>query len=401
MRRSTCKLLGLLGVTLLTAAPADAEVRIGLAAPLTGPMAWAGGISEQAAEFAVADLNANGGVLGEQIELITADDYCDGEQAVAAANKLIADGVVAVFGHECSAAAIPASKIYADAGILLFAPFATNPKLTEQGLTNVFRMVGRDDVSGELAAELLAKRWGDKPIAIVHDGELSRPAEEVKKRLNARGIAEAMFEAIVPGKADYWDVVQRMRAKAIEVLYHSGYTHEAGLLIRQAREHGYELQLLASDAIGNEDFGLIAGPAAEGALITIFPFPSGPEAAAFAAKFTEAHNLRLPPTLLSRSGRRRSRRRARLRPRQLATPCARASSTPCSAASVSTPRATSPATRPSSGMSGRMGSGARQADRVARVRQSSCGRCRDENCESYCSSGHHSGGGDGRFGGPR
>jgi branched-chain amino acid transport system substrate-binding protein len=183
----------------------------------------------------------------------------------------------------------PPSKIYADAGILLFAPFATNPKLTEQGLTNVFRMVGRDDVSGELAAELLAKRWGDKPIAIVHDGELSRPAEEVKKRLNARGIAEAMFEAIVPGKADYWDVVQRMRAKAIEVLYYSGYTHEAGLLIRQAREHGYELQLLASDAIGNEDFGLIAGPAAEGALITIFPFPSGPEAAAFAAKFTEAH----------------------------------------------------------------------------------------------------------------
>jgi branched-chain amino acid transport system substrate-binding protein len=272
-----------------TAPPAHAEVRIGLAAPLTGPMAWAGGISEQAAEFAVADLNASGGVLDEQIELITADDYCDGDQAVAAANKLIADRVVAVFGHECSAAAIPASKIYADAGILLFAPFATNPKLTEQGLTNVFRMVGRDDVSGKLAAELLAKRWGDKPIAIVHDGELSRPAEEVKKRLNARGITERMFDAIVPGKADYWDVVRRMRAKGIKVLYYSGYTHEAGLLIRQAREHGYELQLLASDAIGNEDFGLIAGPAAEGTLITIFPFPSGPEAAAFAAKFTDAH----------------------------------------------------------------------------------------------------------------
>ena len=57
--------------------------------------------------IAVADLNARGGVLGEQIEMITADDYCDGDQAVAAANKLVADGVVAVFGHQCSGAAIP------------------------------------------------------------------------------------------------------------------------------------------------------------------------------------------------------------------------------------------------------------------------------------------------------
>ena len=63
--------------------------------------------------IAVADLNAKGGVLGEQIEMIMADDYCDGEQAVAAANKLVAAAVVAVFGHQCSGAAIPASKIYA------------------------------------------------------------------------------------------------------------------------------------------------------------------------------------------------------------------------------------------------------------------------------------------------
>jgi branched-chain amino acid transport system substrate-binding protein len=87
------------------------EVRIGLAAPLSGPYAWPGGATARGAEVAVADLNAKGGVLGQQIELITADDYCDGEQAIAAANKLVADGVVAVFGHQCSGAAIPASKI--------------------------------------------------------------------------------------------------------------------------------------------------------------------------------------------------------------------------------------------------------------------------------------------------
>jgi branched-chain amino acid transport system substrate-binding protein len=204
MRCSTWKLLGLFYIALVTAVPAHAEVRIGFAAALTGPMAWAGGATLEGAEAAVADLNARGGVLGEQIEMITADDYCDGEQAVAAANKLVAAGVVAVFGHMCSGAAIPASKIYSDAGLLMISNFATNPMLTEQGFRNVFRVVGRDDLQGRIAGDLLAERWGDKRIAILHDGKAYGKglAEETKKRLNERGTAEAMFEAIEPGKAD-------------------------------------------------------------------------------------------------------------------------------------------------------------------------------------------------------
>jgi branched-chain amino acid transport system substrate-binding protein len=122
-------------VAMLMAAPGHAEVRIGLAAPLTGPMGWAGGDTERGAELAVADLNAKGGVLGQQIELITVDDYCDGEQAVAAANKLVAARVVAVFGHQCSGAAIPASKVYADAELLMMSTFATNPKAHRSGLS--------------------------------------------------------------------------------------------------------------------------------------------------------------------------------------------------------------------------------------------------------------------------
>jgi branched-chain amino acid transport system substrate-binding protein len=231
MRCSTWNLLGLFYITLVTGAPAQAEVRIGFAAALTGPMAWAGAGSEQGAEFGVADLNAKGGVLGEQIELITADDYCDGEQAVAAANKLVAAAVVAVVGHQCSGAAIPASKVYSQAGLLMISTFATNPKLTEQGFTNVFRLVGRDDLQGRMAGDLLSERWANKPIAVLHDGQDFGKglAEETRKRLNERGITAAMFEAIEPGKADYWDVVQKMRAMGVEVLYYGGYKHGAGL----------------------------------------------------------------------------------------------------------------------------------------------------------------------------
>jgi branched-chain amino acid transport system substrate-binding protein len=269
------------------ASPGVAEVLIGLAAPLTGPMAWAGAATEQSAGFAVADLNAKGGVLGEQIEIVTADGYCNGEQAVAAANKLVATGVVAVFGHQCSGAAIPASKIYADAGVLMISTFATNPKLTEQGLTSVFRVVGRDDLQGRIAGDLLAKRWGGTPIAILHDGQTygAGLAEETRKRLNERGVAEAMFGAIEPGKADYWDIIQKMQAMGVEVLYYGGYTREAGLMIRQAREHGYQLQLVAGDGINTEDFALVAGPASDGTLMSNSPQPVGPEARALLARF--------------------------------------------------------------------------------------------------------------------
>jgi branched-chain amino acid transport system substrate-binding protein len=171
----------------------------------------------------------------------------------------------------------------------MISTFATNPQLTEQGLTSVFRVVGRDDLQGRIAGDLLAERWGDKPIAILHDGQAYGKglAQETRKRLNERGIAEAMFEAIEPGKADYWDVVQKMRAKGVEVLYYGGYTHEAGLIIRQAREHGYELQLVAGDGIGSEDFGLIAGATSDGTLMTSPPAPSGPGAAELGAKFTQ------------------------------------------------------------------------------------------------------------------
>jgi branched-chain amino acid transport system substrate-binding protein len=259
-----------------------AEVRIGLAAPVTGSVAWGGVEMHDGARLAVADLNAQGGVLGERVVMIMADDYCDDEQAVAAAKKLLADKVVAVVGHPCSGAAIPASKAYADAGILMISTFATNPKLTEQGFRSVFRVVGRDDFQGRMAAELLAKRWGNRPIAILHDGEAYGKglAEETKKRLNERGIAEAMFDTITPGQVDYFDVIKRMQADGVGVLYYGGYAPEAALIMRQARSAGYDLQLISGDAIINENFSLIAGPAADGTLFTsVLDASANPEAA--------------------------------------------------------------------------------------------------------------------------
>ncbi len=149
--------------------PARAEVLIGLAGPMTGKDAWFGEQIERGAALAVADLNAKGGVLGEPVQLITVDDFCDPEQAVAAARKLVSDGVIFVVGHYCSGASIPASAIYEAAGVLMISPASTNLMLTELGRSNVFRAIHRDNAAGVVAGNYLADHWADKKIAILHD----------------------------------------------------------------------------------------------------------------------------------------------------------------------------------------------------------------------------------------
>ena len=113
--------------------PARANVLIGMAGPLTGKNAWFGEQMERGAALAVADINTVGGVLGQQVQLTTVDDFCDPEQAVAAAQKLVSEGVIFVVGHYCSHAAIPASEVYEAAGVLLISPASINPILTELG----------------------------------------------------------------------------------------------------------------------------------------------------------------------------------------------------------------------------------------------------------------------------
>jgi branched-chain amino acid transport system substrate-binding protein len=288
MIRRKLLVLSIVSGALLHAPASDAEVLIGLATPLTGHMAWAGASNQVGAESAVADLNPKGGVLGERIEMLVVDDACDPDQAVAAAQRLVDAGVVLAIGHHCSIASLPASGVYAEAGALMISPFSTNPKLTEQGFPTVFRICGRDDVQGGVAGDLLADRFGEKSIAIVHENAVYGQglAAETKKRLNERGVAEVMLEAIEPGRAEYFDVVRGMQAADVEVLYYAGFRREAGLIVREAHDSGYDLQLFAADGIGGEDFALIAGPAADGTLMTYAPSPlAHPEAALLAERF--------------------------------------------------------------------------------------------------------------------
>ena len=136
----------LIGAAIVAAAPrlgsaAAADIRIGIAGPMTGERAWYGEQMQRGAELAVADINAAGGVLGQEVQFVTVDDSCDPRQAVAAAQHLISQDVIFVVGHFCSGASIAASEVYEAAGVLQISPASSNPVLTESDRANVFRIV--------------------------------------------------------------------------------------------------------------------------------------------------------------------------------------------------------------------------------------------------------------------
>ncbi len=128
---------------------------IGVAGPFTGPNATYGDQYWHGATQAAEDINAAGGINGEKIKLVQGDDACEPKQAVAVANRLVdQDKVKAVVGHFCSSSTMPASEVYSDAGILSITPGSTNPLITERGMSDMFRMCGRDDQQGRSPAIL-------------------------------------------------------------------------------------------------------------------------------------------------------------------------------------------------------------------------------------------------------
>jgi branched-chain amino acid transport system substrate-binding protein len=102
--------------------------------------------------------------------------------------------------------------------------------------------------------------------------------------LNNRGLREAIYQAYVPGKSDYGVEIAGLQAADIAVLYVGGYHTEIALMARLAHARGYPLQLVAAVNLGTEEFGLIAGPAAEG---TIFTDHADPRRRAEAAPVVE------------------------------------------------------------------------------------------------------------------
>ncbi len=263
-------------VLLVAAQGAEAQIRVAVVGPMTGAYAAFGQQMRIGAEQAVADLNAAGGVLGEEIELLVGDDACDPKQAVAVANQMVGEGVVLVIGHFCSGSSIPASDVYFEEEIVMISPGSTNPQLTEAGKWNVFRVCGRDDQQGEVAAKFLASEFPEARIALAHDKQTYSLGltEQTKLFLNGAGIEEVFYETVNPGERDYSAFITRLKQAEPDILYYGGYHTEAGLLVRQMRDQGMETILMSGDALVTDEFWSITGAAGEGTLMTFSPDPA-------------------------------------------------------------------------------------------------------------------------------
>src|SRR6266516_4371187 len=149
MRMKKLTTLGLaVGAALLFAGTAQADIKFGMAGPLTGPNAAFGAQLKNGVEQAVEDINAAGGILGQKIQVFVGDDRADPKEGVSVANKFVGDGVKFVVGHFNSGVTIPSSEVLQENGILEITPAATNPKVSERNICNIFRTCGRDDQQG-------------------------------------------------------------------------------------------------------------------------------------------------------------------------------------------------------------------------------------------------------------
>jgi len=264
-----------LGLTLVMSNMAFADIKIGLGAPITGPNAAVGTQMKNGVEQAAADINAAGGILGEKIIIVIGDDNSDPKQGVSVANKFAGDGVKAVVGHYNSSVSIPASEVYEEPGIVQISPASTNPTLTERQLWNVFRTCGRDDQQGAVAGAYLAKEYAGKRVAIVHDKTTYGKglADETKKAMNGKGLQEVLYEGINTGEKDYTALVSKLKQANADIVYFGGLHTEAGLIVRQMRDQGVNARMMSGDGVVSSEFASIAGPGAEGTLVTFAPDP--------------------------------------------------------------------------------------------------------------------------------
>jgi branched-chain amino acid transport system substrate-binding protein len=140
---------------------------------------------------------------------------------------------------------------------------------------NVFRTCGRDDQQGAVAGTHIAQNFKDKKIAILDDKTPYGQglANETRKAMRAGGVTETISEGVSPNEKDFSALVSKLKNAGIDLVYWGGVHTAGGLILRQMRDQGVNAVFMSGDGIASDEFGAIAGPAAEGTLMTFGPDP--------------------------------------------------------------------------------------------------------------------------------
>jgi branched-chain amino acid transport system substrate-binding protein len=270
-------LLALFCAAFLTALPsgplfaADA-IKLGVAGAHSGDLASYGLPTVKAAELIVKEINAKGGVLGRQVELLMEDDVCKPEVATNTATKLVSQNVNAVIGHICSGATKAALGIYKDAKLVVISPSATNPDLTQSGqYPNFYRTIASDDAQARLEVEFAIGKLKVKKIAVLHDkGDYGKGLAEYAKKFieESKKATVVLFEGVTPGAVDYSAVVQKIKRANAEAVIYGGYHPEASSIVAQMRKKGMKIFFISDDGVKDDTFIKVAQKYAEGVYAT-------------------------------------------------------------------------------------------------------------------------------------
>jgi branched-chain amino acid transport system substrate-binding protein len=247
-------------------------IKLGVAGPHSGDLASYGIPTVKAAELVVKEVNAKGGVLGKQVELLVEDDVCKPEVATNTATKLLSNKVDVVLGHICSGATKAALGIYKDSQIIAMSPSATNPALTQSGdYPNFYRTIASDDAQAKLEVDFALEVLKVKKVAVLHDkGDYGKGlAEFAKGFLEKSPKAEVvLYEGITPGAVDYSAVVQKIKRSKAEAVIFGGYHPEASKIVSQMRKKRMKTVFISDDGVKDDTFIKVAQKYAEGVYAT-------------------------------------------------------------------------------------------------------------------------------------
>ncbi|WP_321812556.1 MULTISPECIES: branched-chain amino acid ABC transporter substrate-binding protein [unclassified Burkholderia] len=245
---------------------ADTTVTIGLSGPLTGGQAGSGKDNENGAKLAIIDVNTKGLVVSGQkvtLKLASEDDQGDPKIGVQIAQKLADSAALAVLGPNNSGVAIPASRIYHQAGLALL-PVASNPALTTQGFNNIFRIGASDAQLGGSMADFAFKVLKAKKVAVVDDRTAYGQgiAEEFLNEAKKLGLNVVGREYTSSNAVDFKAILSNLKQKMPDAIFYGGYSAQAGPMLKQMRAIAMTSKLLGGDGICSAELAQLAGDAA-------------------------------------------------------------------------------------------------------------------------------------------
>ncbi|MEO7495021.1 MAG: branched-chain amino acid ABC transporter substrate-binding protein [Massilia sp.] len=250
----------------LAALAQGAAVKIGVSGPLSGANAFAGKDDESGARLAIEELNARRAVsvAGQPLrfELVSEDDQGDPKTGVTVAQKLIDAGVHFVLGPYNSGVAIPASRLYSEAGVVM-STVGTNPKITQAGYPAVFRIVASDSQAGASMAAYAAKQLKLRRVGVIDDRTAFGQgiADEFVSQAKRLGVKIAGREFTTDKASDFNAILTALKAKKIEAIFFGGYAPQGAPMARQMKQLGLNARLLGGDTLCSPEMAKLGGDA--------------------------------------------------------------------------------------------------------------------------------------------